>query len=380
MSHAADPSHDSLGRRSVGRIVLRFANKDGRPVMIHRRWSLVPSLLVTFLIALAGCAAETAESTAEDSERAGEQASELGSDTFPRYVNAQGSFSCELILAGNFPPQNVPPTLERDRMIMSKQPGMLSKYLPIAFSTETSTDGAPDFLAGGRYLFRTVRDAQNYHHFVENEFFLDGVEFVDRADFKGHECHDWKVTKAYELSSVDTSQLIMRTERFTMSGPCPARTLESTWEAIRREATDRHMAAVWLLYNDVENLAQIVYYNDRIVPYDPNILDFASLGFVAGGVPLGHHLAEKGWARTFDRTQWVLTIWFPFVKGDHGKESLWPHSPPFGKPYCTDGVCEVSRGENSTTCRADCPVRCGDGRCQVSEGENDHNCPGDCGH
>jgi hypothetical protein len=69
-------------------------------------------------------------------------------------------------------------------------------------------------------------------------------------------------------------------------------------------------------------------------------------------------------------------VWHPFVLGDHGIASDWPHSPPLPKPYCGDGVCEVSRGESASTCAVDCPVKCGNGKCNA--GENTKNCPGDC--
>jgi len=92
--------------------------------------------------------------------------------------------------------------------------------------------------------------------------------------------------------------------------------------------------------------------------------------------PLGHAFDDQGWPKTFDRTQWVLNIWFPFVLGDRGEPSLWTHSPPLPEPSCGDSVCEVSRGERHATCPGDCPPSCGDGVCQT--GEDTHNCPGDC--
>ena len=153
-------------------------------------------------------------------------------------------------------------------------------------------------------------------------------------------------------------------------------TLKHKWDEILVEADQRGFTSVWLLYSRDENLAQLVYFADRIAPPDPNVPDFASLAALETAPALGHHFDDTGWTKTFDRTQWVLTIWFPFKKGDHGQLSLWPHSPPLPAPYCGDGVCEVSRGESNATCPGDCPPLAGNGKCDP--GENSTNCPGDC--
>jgi hypothetical protein len=299
--------------------------------------------------------------------------------TYPRYVDAKGAFTCDLTLVGNYPQARVPPDLERDRMVMSREPGMLVKYLPLAFDPEGTTEGQPNLLSGGRYLFEDADKAASYRNFVENVFTLDGVQFLDREIFLESECHDYKVVSAYELTPLHDTHVLVRTERFAMSGDKPVKKLKALWPALQAEATDRGMAAVWLLYNERESIASVVYLHDRIVPYDPNVPDFASLGYLAAAEPLGHGLAELGWTRTFDRTHWILTIWHPFERGDQGEPSDWPHSPPFPAPSCGDGVCEVSRGEAAVSCSADCPEACGNGRCQPAQGEDDHNCPGDCG-
>jgi hypothetical protein len=299
--------------------------------------------------------------------------------SYPRYVAARGAFTCELTLTGDYPPSQVAPDLERDRMVMSRERGVIVKYLPIAFDPQGTTDGQPNLLSGGRYLFRTAKQAERYHDFVENEFTLDGVQFLDRDIFLDSECHHYTVLRAYEFTPQHDTHVLIRVERFAMTGSTPVSQLEAIWPQLQQEAGDRDMAAVWLIYNEDESIASIVYLNDRIVPADPNAPDFASLGYLSNAPPLGHFLEGIGWARTFDRTQWILTIWHPFVYRDHGEPSDWPYSPPFGEPSCGDGVCEVSRGERGATCATDCPAQCGNGICQPGGGENDHNCPGDCG-
>jgi hypothetical protein len=305
----------------------------------------------------------------------------VGNDSYPRSVAARGAFTCELTLAGDYPPGQVPPDLERDRMVMSRAArGMLVKYLPIAFDPQgTITNGQPNLLSGGRYLFKTAKQAERYHDFVENEFRLDGVQFLDRDIFLRSECHHYAVVRAYEFTPLHSTHVLIRVERFAMTGAKPVKRLEALWPQLQQEAGDRDMAAVWLIYNEDESVASIAYLNDRVVPADRNAPDFASLEYLTQAPALGHFLESLGWARTFDQTQWILTIWHPFVFGDHGEPSDWPYSPPFGAPSCGDGVCEVSRGERSATCSTDCPAQCGNAICQPSQGENDHNCPGDCG-
>jgi hypothetical protein len=133
---------------------------------------------------------------------------------------------------------------------------------------------------------------------------------------------------------------------------------------------------VWLVENEDEGLAQLVYFGKRVDPVDPTTPDFASLGALAGAPPLGDGVVPAGFQRIFDRTQWVFTVWFPFVPGDRGPASLWLNSPPFPAPSCGDGVCEPSRGESGSTCPADCAPACGDAVCEP--GETTDACPSDC--
>ncbi|MEJ7731396.1 MAG: hypothetical protein WKG00_19540 [Polyangiaceae bacterium] len=341
--------------------------------------------LVLASLALAGCGAGPDGTDDEDiaTEDVGE-AEQAWSQSVPGtevgYIKAEGAFTCDLTLAGDYPPAQIAPLLERDRMIMSDRKGFLFKHLPIAFDFANTTNGQPNLLGGGRYLWKTYKQAENYHDFVENEFTLDGVQFLDRPEFLSDECHHWRVHKAYNFSDIHDSHVVVRTERFQVpNGVKIEKELKSIWPALKDEADDRDMSTVWLAYNEQERLVTVVYMIDRIVPYDPTQPDFASLGFLESAPALGHFMEEQGWSRTFDRTQWVLHIWHPFEPGDHGEPATWPHSPPFPEPYCGDGVCEVSTGEQHSVCAADCPIKCGDAVCQPWKGENDHNCPGDCG-
>lgn len=284
---------------------------------------------------------------------------------------AGGAFSCDFGISAAAPPDQLPPQIERDRTYMSARPGFIEKHIP--FSIDTATG---ELQSGGRYLFETRQDAVAYHRFVAHDYVLDGVQFLARPIFLAPECHDWAVVGHQTFTDLHTTDVVMRTERFTVKGRDVAEHLAFWWPALRREAARRGYSAVELLYDRDERLASLVYYAGRAAAPDPTTPDFASLDALAQAAPLGRLLEGLDCSRTFDRTQWVLTIWFPFQRGDHGAPSLWPNSPPLPAPSCGDGVCEVSRGESAATCTSDCPRACGDGRCQA--GEDTVTCPGDC--
>lgn len=304
----------------------------------------------------------------------------LGSG-FPPLVNAtpeddndteertRGAFTCDFALPASFPPAQIGPVIERDRMYQAARPGMLHKHIPINFDP-----GNNNILAGGRYLFDSVKHAREYKDWVFNSFILDGALFFDRPYFILPECHVWSVIGARDFQDIHTSQIVLRTERWAAPAANQRAMLERNYNDILAEARRRGLTSVWLLYNERESLVSLVYFGGRAAPGDPNTPDFASLNALASTAPLGKIFDDQGWTRTFDRTQWTLTIWFPFVPGDRGEPALWPNSPPFPLPYSGDGVCEVSRGESFAN-SPECLPTCGDGRAQP--GENSMNCPGD---
>jgi hypothetical protein len=327
--------------------------------------------------ALQGCVASAADdemtTLGATDERAG-----IASDAEALQCNAgkplvaRGAFSCDFGLASDLPLELVPALIERDRMYMAARPGMRSKHLPL------SQDQQGNVFSGGRYLFDTVQQAQDYKSWVENDFYLDGVEFLSRPVFLAPECHAWKVIGAHEFSSDDAAQSIMRTERWSV--PAAKGNIEgilsAVWPVVRADARARGLKAVWLTYSKQEHLVQLVYFSSGSASAPPNAPDIAAVSALASVPTFGDLLAGPSWTKTFDRTQFVFTRWYPFEAGDHGAPSLWPNSPPFPESSCGDGVCEVSRGETAIACPSDCPLNCGDTVCQP--GEDTHNCPGDC--
>jgi hypothetical protein len=67
-------------------------------------------------------------------------------------ISAQGAFSCDLTLPGSVlgdpSLEPVGATLERDRMLMARRPGLLRKHIPLRIDPATG-----NLQSGGRYLF-----------------------------------------------------------------------------------------------------------------------------------------------------------------------------------------------------------------------------------
>jgi hypothetical protein len=213
-------------------------------------------------------------------------------------LDGRGSFSCDFSLTAGLSLAQVGPVIERDRMLMAGQPGMITKHLPIVIDPSTG-----NFFSGGRYLFDTFEHAKEYADFVEHGYVLDGVQFLQRPYFVGPECFPWRVVGARRFASIE-HQLVLRTERFQATDD--GGDLRDVYHAAVAEAARRGLTAVWLVENREQGLTQLVYYIDRVDPPDPTTPDFASLGALAGAPPLGDAVAPASWQRIFDRTHWIL--------------------------------------------------------------------------
>jgi hypothetical protein len=238
-----------------------------------------------------------------------------------------GAVTADFELPGDLPMEFLVPGLERDRVYMSARPGFMHKHVPLSPDFATG-----NFFSGGRYLFNSVEDAEAYKDWLVNDFVLDGVKFFDRPQIMNPEVHVWNVIGAEDFADIHTSQVVVRTERWATPAENQRGLLKELWPAIRAEAKRRGYTAAWLLYSKREQLVSLVYFANRVVPPDPDVPDFISLIHLATDDSLGQAFDDVGWAKRFNRTQWVLTIWFPFERGDEGDPSVWPNSPPFPAP------------------------------------------------
>jgi hypothetical protein len=286
-----------------------------------------------------------------------------------------GGFSCDFVVSGDLPVAQLPPVIERDRMYMASRPGMLGKDIPIGIDPNSPDPTKPNFLSGGRYLFATPQDAANYKQFVEQQFVLDGIPFLQRPYFSNPDCHAWITVGAADFAQVPAERVVVRTERFYTAPGNQLPLLVSKWPQLSAAAAARGLTTVYLWYNPLERLVSVVTFDGRVGTPDPTSPDFASLLALQNAPGLGQTVfGAQGWVVQIDRTQWVLTHWFPFVLGDQGKPSYWPQQF-LPHPYPGDGVCEVSQGENAQNSGGDCLPTCWNGI--ADPGETSLNCPGD---
>ena len=248
---------------------------------------------------------------------------------------------------------------------------MVRKDIPINFDS-----ASPDPFSGGRYLYAEYDEAQAYWQWMQSKYILDGILFLQRPYLINPDCHVWKTIGARDFADITTQHIVMRTERFSLTGTNRQSFLQSHWPQLASLASARGLSSVYLWYSPAEQLVSVVSFAGRIGPKITAAPDFASLAALAAGAGVGQEVfGDQGWPLAMDRTQWVFTMWFPFVLGDLGLPSPWPNSPVFPQPYAGDGVCEVSRGENAQNSSGDCLPTCWNG--VQNPGETSANCPGD---
>lgn len=286
-----------------------------------------------------------------------------------------GAMSCDFDVDAGFPLDQAAVVIERDRIHMSKfaAPNMLHKHVPFRFG------GAEFIEGGGRYLFADTASARDYRDFVVNTYALGGLNFGDQPHFHNLACNWWEVIDHDDTSVALADHVAMRSERYQAtgaSGDPVRRLLHQRWSTLLSEASARGYAAVQLHYHARLNIVQVVIYVERLAPPNPAAPD-PSLVALEADPPLGEAaFGDQGWSRYFDRTQWVMSTWHPYVSGDAGTPSDWPNSPPMPELVCGDGLCVPSRGEDGTSCPDDCAPQCGDAICQA--GEDEWACPSDC--
>lgn len=287
-------------------------------------------------------------------------------------IDADGAFTCDFQIKGDYPIHSVPPVIERDRIYMARRPGMLYKHIPIRPDIATG-----NIHSGGRYLFETHAQAEGYERWVKERFVLDGTLFLDRDYFLSSDCHAWKTVAAHSFGDIRDSQIVFRTERWSVPKSNQLPLLKQRWPAIRAEAERRGYSAVWLLYRKQDRFVSIVSYAPRTTPVGT---DLAGLAALEAAPSMGAALADQGWPKVMDLTTFSLNIWFPNPgpTGDRGDPSIWPNSPFLPEPGPNDGVCVPSRGENHATAPSDCSPDCGDGVWDA--GEDNRRCPSDVPH
>ncbi len=172
----------------------------------------------------------------------------------PGPIEARGALLGDFEIVGNMPPAEVPGAIERDRAIFVARPGFYRKLIPLRIES----DGR--LFSGGRYLFRSFAEVVDFHRWFRDEFRLDGKLLVERPWVKDFSRLAFRVLGAHDFKDVHRSQVVVRAERWALSGERAA-ALEAAWPAVRDRAAHDGLAGVWLLYS--EELREAGLGNDR---------------------------------------------------------------------------------------------------------------------
>jgi len=238
----------------------------------------------------------------------------------PGPINAQGAFTADFALPADVPMAQVPGLIERDRAVMATRPGMRQKHLPVAIEESTG-----NFLSGGRYLFDTFENAVAYRDWAEHDFVVDGTRFFERPYFLDPVFFAWRVIGAEDFKPIEQQHKVIRFERWDTSTGVEG-TIGDAWPRIRDAARSRDLASAWLLHGPGSQQIGLVTVADAAADTDgpASLSSSPSLGV----------LLDQGTvaAKQFDRSSWVLTIWFPLRPGAAVDPALWPNSPPLPAP------------------------------------------------
>ena len=97
-------------------------------------------------------------------------------------IQAKAAFTADFGLPDDIPLDQVAPLIERDRLIMSQQPGMRQKHLPMRLDLASG-----NFFSCVRYIFDTAENAEKYKAWAENDFIvsslLQGLPVAERSHY-----------------------------------------------------------------------------------------------------------------------------------------------------------------------------------------------------
>lgn len=243
-------------------------------------------------------------------------------------IDVKGAAFDDFRLTQHLPPQRAPALIERDRLIMAARPGFNRKLLPLRIEPDRGTA-----YSGGRYLFDTYENAVAFSRWVADEFAIDGVLILDRPDFAEVTTSVWRVVGAYDFKDIHTSQHAYRTEIWKLRGPSAIERFVNAWPALRDRAQDEDCSSLWALCNEATSTASLVTVVERAGAGRGTELDFVTIAALEQRQSYGTDWERQGWAsKTFDRSHWVFTVWFPNTGAADSKPPLWPNSPPLPEP------------------------------------------------
>ncbi|NKB35573.1 MAG: hypothetical protein GKR93_00200 [Gammaproteobacteria bacterium] len=243
----------------------------------------------------------------------------------PGPINVEGFAIDDFLLTDKLPPDKAPATIEIDRLNMAARPGFNRKLLPLSVEQDTGK-----IYSGGRYLFDTYENAKAFGDWCSNKYELDGVLILERQDFADVSAGVHRVIGAYDFKDVHSSQVACRTEVWDSNEIKTEDILSKLWPQLRDRAAEEGKSALWLMHDPEANRVIQVSVFDRVGNYSEQELDYQTLAAVEQSSSYG---SDWKWAeKTFDRSHWVFTIWFPNTGDASDKLPLWPNSPPLPAP------------------------------------------------
>jgi len=241
-------------------------------------------------------------------------------------IEAEGAFTSHFRFADPVEIDQVPALIESDRETMTTRPGMRHKLLPLLVDENNVN------YSGGQYSFRSFEEAKEYKLWTEEEFRPNGILFWERDAFVDPVTDLWRIAGAEDFKDVFSAQTTVRFQKWKLSSTIPFERLEAFWPELRDRAREAGLSSCWWLGNEREGLIGLVTVGDRVErtdsgpeePYSRTSLAWLKKQRVIKNHVLDDLEAEK---KSFDRTAWIWTIWFPAdatLAGD--ANSVWPNS------------------------------------------------------
>lgn len=239
-------------------------------------------------------------------------------------IPAEAAFTSDFAVADGVEMSELVNLQEIERRVMDARPGMLMKYMPARYDAVTGA-----ILTGGRYLFDTWDNVEEYRRFTAEELeFEPGVTFWSRPFFLGVDRHIWRVAGAENFTPI-AEHAVDRFERFTYEGDDPRALLEAVWPDIRTAAVESGLDAAWLLYQPEERQIGIHLVAGRGADTDPVADADAALRHLAAIPSLAAHLPPELKAhKVFDRTAMIVSQWLPKSRLAGGAPTANPMTPP----------------------------------------------------
>ncbi|WP_067706965.1 hypothetical protein [Nocardia yamanashiensis] len=239
-------------------------------------------------------------------------------------ITAEAAFTSDFAVAPEVPMADLVNKQEIERRIMDDRPGMLMKYMPARYDAVTGR-----ILTGGRYLFDTWANVEEYRRFTAEELeFEPGVKFWSRPFFLGVDRHIWRVAGAHNFTPIG-DHAVDRFERFTFDGGDPRAVLEESWPRLRDAAEEQGLGAAWLLYQPQERQIAIHTVAAAAPGPDPVAAAESAIADLAARPSLGALLPSNLNAhKVFDRTALVVSLWLPRSRRAGGVPTANPMTPP----------------------------------------------------